>query len=276
MDLWINRLVTGALLAFLLSGCAQLGEPGSGKGNTVSALQRIQTRGELVLGTSGNMPPLNMLTRGGEVVGYEVDLARMIADAMGVELRVKTMSFADLLPALEAGRVDLVLSGMAITPGRNLKTAFVGPYLVSGKCLLSTEESLTNAGDVSRIDRPELKLTALKGSTSEAFVKQQIPKARLTPVVDYDEGVKKILSDQVDGMVADYPICVVSLLRHPDSGLVSVLSLLTQEPLGAAIPADTLYINWLDNFLQSADATGRIGGLKQRWFEDNFWLDELP
>src|SRR5512136_299283 len=91
-------------------------------------LDRILTKKELVVGTAASMPPLNMTTKDGQIVGMEMDLARFFADGMGVKLTLKPMNFNDLLPALEAGQVDMILSSMTITPGRNLKVAFVGPY----------------------------------------------------------------------------------------------------------------------------------------------------
>ena len=74
------------------------------------------------------MPPLNMTTKDNRIIGLEIDLARALADAMEVGLRLQPIAFKDLLPALEAGKVDMVLSGMTITAKRNSKVAFVGPY----------------------------------------------------------------------------------------------------------------------------------------------------
>ena len=92
-------------------------------------LDRIVAKKELVVGTAASMPPLNMTMKDGQIAGMEIDLARLIAGALDVKLTLKQMNFNDLLPALQAGQVDMVLSGMTITPARNLKVAFVGPYL---------------------------------------------------------------------------------------------------------------------------------------------------
>jgi polar amino acid transport system substrate-binding protein len=88
-------------------------------------LDRILQRGELVVGTAGSMPPLNMTTKAGKIIGFEADLAGYMATAMGVRLKLEAMPFSELLPALEAGSVDLVISGLTITPERNLKLSWV-------------------------------------------------------------------------------------------------------------------------------------------------------
>jgi polar amino acid transport system substrate-binding protein len=263
-------------IPFLFSACATDGGK-RGSTTTAPALQSILEKGEIVVGTAGDMAPLNMTVKSGKVVGLEPELAEYIADAMGVKLKIKTMQFSELLPALQAGRVDIVLSGMTITPKRNLKVAFVGPYFLSGKCVLTKDKALAEADDASDINRPEIKLAALKGSTSELFVEELIPKAQFVPAKNYEQAVAMVLDDKVNALIGDYPVCVVSLLRYPDRGLTSVISLLTQEPLGIALPGnDPLFVNWMNNFLQNLQSNGILDDLKEYWFDSGHWLKELP
>ncbi len=240
-------------------------------------IDRILQKGVLVVGTAGNMPPLNMTTKDGRVIGLEPDLAGMMAQAMGVELRLKTMPFAELLPALKRGKVDMVISGMTMTPERNLRVAFVGPYVISGKCFLSKKDEIASATQPSDIKRPDIRVAALNGSTSQAFVEIALPQAELVTTMDYDEGVDLVLEGKVDAMVADYPLCMVSLLRYPNAGLSSLFTRLTYEPLGIALPAnDPLLMNWVDNLMRTLDGSGRLDALAERWFENDWWLAELP
>ena len=105
-------------------------------------LDRILAKKELVVGTAGDMPPLNMTTKEGQIIGVEADFAFLFASGMNVKLTLKPIPFSDLLPALEAGQVDMVLSGMTITTPRNLKVAFAGPYFASGKSVLVKEANV--------------------------------------------------------------------------------------------------------------------------------------
>ncbi len=271
----LKVLVFVTSLALLVTGCATTGT--TGERSASPTLDRILERGELVVGTTGNMPPMNMKTRTGEIIGLDVDLGRVMASSMGVKLRLEPMPFADLLPALEAGNVDMIIAGMTITPERNLNVAFVGPYFNSGKCVLSKIETLAKAEEVDTINRPDVRLTALKGSTSQIFIEELAPKARLMAANDYEEAVNLVLTDKVDAMIADYPICVVSLLRHKDSDLVSVITTLIYEPIGIALPpADAQLINWTENFLHRMEETNQLELLRRRWFERSDWLKRLP
>jgi len=237
----------------------------------------VAARGELILGTAGSMPPLNMTTRDGEVIGLDIDLARIIAAAMETKLRVETMPFAELLPALESGKVDLVISGMTMTPSRNRRFAFVGPYLVSGKSIvakLATAESIKKSSD---LNVPEMTLVALEGSTSAAFIENLLPKATLVTVEDYDKGVKLVLEDQASALLADQPICQISAYRYQDRGLVALKDTLNYEPLGVALPPnDPLLVNWVENLISGLEASGDLAKFRERWFEDTDWFAKLP
>jgi polar amino acid transport system substrate-binding protein len=136
---------------------------------------------------------------------------------------------------------------------------------------------LAQANDASDIDQTGIRLAALKGSTSERFVKDAVPSARLIAATDYDEGVRLVINNDVDGLVADLPICVISVLRYPDAGLETVASPFTFEPLGAALPAgDPLFINLVQNYMNMLEGTGLMRQLRSKWFNDASWLDELP
>ena len=147
--------------------------------STTGYLARIMQKGELIVGTTGNMPPLNMTTKDGDVIGFEIDIVRMMAEALGTELKIKTMSFHELLPALELNNVDMVISGMTITPARNLRFAFAGPYFSSGKAFLAKSETIANISDATEINSQSTRVAALKGSTSQDFIKVVMPKAQL-------------------------------------------------------------------------------------------------
>ncbi|MDZ7582061.1 MAG: transporter substrate-binding domain-containing protein [Deltaproteobacteria bacterium] len=101
-----------ALVAIVFCACSQHNLGTFVLTSPSPVLDRIQQRGELVVATAAGMPPLNMTTRDGKIIGLDADLSRFLADAMEVSLRLEPMAFSDLLPALEAGKVDMVISGV--------------------------------------------------------------------------------------------------------------------------------------------------------------------
>jgi polar amino acid transport system substrate-binding protein len=240
-------------------------------------LQHILDSGELRVGLSGNQPPLNMTDKNGEIIGLEVDLMEALARSMGLTTRFVVKPFADLIPAIERGEVDVVISGMTITPERNARVAFAGPYLISGKSVLTKSPTIASADSVTSLDNADQRYAVLAGSTSEAFVEQVLPKAVSVPTTDYDTAVQMVLDDEVDAMIADFPICQLSVLRHPEADLSTLMTPFTIEPLGIALPADDpLLVNLIENYLSTIENTGLLVQFKAKWFSDGSWISELP
>jgi polar amino acid transport system substrate-binding protein len=273
----MNR--TRSVLPALLFSCLLLatGACSTFMGSSSPVVDRIRTTGEIRIGMTGDYPPLNMLDRSGENFGLEPDLAKALAQSLGVKLVVVNKRFDELLAALESGEVDAVMSGMSMTPERNLKVAFVGPYLVSGKAILTKSSTLARAQNMSELNPARLRMSVLSGSTSESFLKRVAPSAQLTATPSYEEAVQLVIDGGVDAMFADHPACLLAVLRHPHDGLSTVVSPLSFEPIGMALPAnDPLLVNIIQNYLTTLEGTGLLENLRQRWFEDPSWLDRLP
>jgi polar amino acid transport system substrate-binding protein len=253
------------------------GASGAAEAAGASTLASIVKAGELRVGMSGNQPPFTMKSKTGKLIGFEVDVAYMLASAMGVELTLVEKPFGELLAALEAGEVDVVMSGMTMTPERNLRVAFVGPYMVSGKSILTKSSTLAAIDEAGDIDQSQIKLTALAGSTSEKFVKKALPKTQLMAKSDYDQAVAAELDGSADAMVADFPICALTVLRYPDAGLATLSQPLTIEPIGVALPpGDSLLLNMVENYLGALEGIGLLDELEAKWFEDGSWLIQVP
>ena len=229
-------------------------------------LQKIVTKGQIVVGTSGNMTPMTRsINEGRGAVGFDIDLAQTMADTMGVKLVVKVIAFEKLIPALENGEIDIIVSNMTITPQRNAKVAFVGPYLNSGKCLITKESALANAKK-EELDKTKAKMVVLKGTTSEDFIRIGMPHIEAVTVDTQEEAIAMVRSGEVKAMLDEYPICRAIISNNPDE-FVSVFSNLTYEPIGIAIaPQNTHLINWTQNFLGRANKVGLLEVLGKKWF----------
>lgn len=265
----IKRLALGCLLALSVAFPLQ-----SIAGDT---LQRVVDFKVLKVGMSGNQPPMTMVNREGGLMGFDVDLARVMAEAMKVKLEIIAMPFGELMTALESDKVDMVMSGLAITPERTEQVSFVGPYMLSGKSILTKDSTLATIASARDFNRKELKLAALTKSTSASFVDAVAPDAQLVEVASYDEGVAMVIEGKVDAMIADMPVCVLSVLRYPEAGLTTLERPLTVEPIGIAVSKDDAqFFNLVDNFLEAYEKTGVLGKLRKKWFEDSSWVVALP
>ena len=267
-------MIVVLMIGCFLAGCAEMNQ--TTKASSSPVMDRVISRGELRVGVSGDMPPMNLLTKDDKVIGMDVDVATMIAEAMGVKLSLQRIDFKGLLPALESGSIDMIVSNMTMTPDRNLKVAFVGPYFTSGKAFLTKRSSIAQAKGLPDLDSPQYTFVALRGSTSEAVIGKGAPKAKLLTAGTQNEGIQMVIDGRADGMIADYPICVVAVYRNPAAGLVSVVAPITYEPIGIAVPkGDPHLLNWLGNFLHSLEKAGYMKDLKEKWFAQPTWLPQM-
>lgn len=265
----IQRLMLSALLALTaaLPIAATAGD----------TLQRVIDFKILRVGMSGNQPPMTMTNREGGLMGFDVDLAKALAEAMKVKLEIVPMPFGELMSALEKDKIDMVLSGLSITPDRTEMVSFVGPYMMSGKSILTKNSVLSKIEASNDFNRKELKLLALNNSTSASFVRLVAPEAQLVEVDSYDEGVAMIIDGKADALVADMPVCVLSVMRYPDAGLATLERPLTVEPIGIAISKnDPQFFNLVDNYLRAYEKTGVLSKLRTKWFEDSSWVAAMP
>lgn len=167
----ILKVTLAIALAIGITACNGSATPTSQE----TKMQSIVKKGELVLGTSGNMTPMTRsIDNGKYAVGFDIDLAKSIAETMGVKLVIKVIPLDKLVDALNNGEVDMVISNMTITPSRNTKVAFVGPYLTSGKCLVTKLPDLASANK-EQLSKAKKKMAVIKGSTSQEFVKLALP-----------------------------------------------------------------------------------------------------
>lgn len=276
-DSALTRALAVAACALLaLAGCDRpaVRAPASDK---PLPIQRILQAGELRVGTSADSPPMTAHDRDGKLMGLEIDLVEKLGETMDLKVRFVEMPFAELIPGLERGDIDMAVAGMTITPERNARVAFAGPYFISGNTLLSRKRELAEAEDPASLDDPKLSFAALKGSTSEAFARAHLPKAKLVAVTDNDAGVKALLAGEIDGLISDLQVCTVARLRHPDADLHLRFAPLTTEPLGIAlVPDSMLFLNLVTNYLKTLEETGELAQLKAKWLGGSEWLERLP
>jgi len=267
-----NRIASTAIAAALLITAALLAPPA----DAGSTLERIRSAKTLRVGITGTQPPLNAKNKAGNIIGFEADLARMLGASMGVKTELVATPFAELLPKVAKGELDIVISGLTMTPERNLDVAFVGPYFVSGKSILSDEHTLADLQDAREINKPDMKLVALKDSTSQIFAEEIIPKAQLTTVASYAAGVKMVKDGTADVLIADHPFCMVAVLQDEGETLVTLAEPFTFEPIGMALPPDdALFVNLVTNFLTMIEGTGTLLEMKESYFADGEWLADV-
>ena len=264
----MKQIVKIALAIALVVGISACNGASAAPVDQETKLQSIVKKGELVLGTSGNMTPMTRsIDDGKDAIGFDIDLARALAESMDVNLTIKIMPLDKLVAAVESGEVDIVISNMTMTPERNTKVLFAGPYITSGKCLVTQIPDLATANK-EQLDKAQHKMAVTKGSTSEEFVKVAMPHVQAVAVNTQEEAITMIRNHEVAAFLSEYPVCKAIIANNPNDKFISVFSNLTYDPIGIAVaPQNAHLLNYTQNFLVRAEHVGLLKVLAIKWFK---------
>jgi polar amino acid transport system substrate-binding protein len=196
---------------------------------------------------------------------------------MGVNLRIVRLPFVDLIPNLQNSTVDIIMSGLSITPKRNMEIAFVGPYGNSGQAFIGKQEVTDSLSEPLDLNKSELSIAVLKDTTAAMTAKTVLPKTTVIATESLDEALIMLLKGEVDGLISDYPYCKVAEFRYQDQGLAVFDKILTFEQLGIGVSEeDPLFINLLRNYLNLLVGSGALQGMQEVWFKSSSWISDLP
>jgi polar amino acid transport system substrate-binding protein len=126
----VMRLVTGLILTILLAGAAA-------------------AQDRLIVGTEGAYPPFNNLTAGGELVGFDVDIAKALCARMKAECSFVAVDWDGLVPALQAGKIDVIAASLTITEERKKNVLFTHKYYATPLAIVARKEAGLATVDVS-------------------------------------------------------------------------------------------------------------------------------
>lgn len=242
------------LLSLLLiaAGCAGLGN-------------RFDDRAPLRVGISPDYPPVIFEVEG-EVVGIEADFARIVGDSLGRRIEFVRYPFAELLDALERGNVDVVMSGLSITPERAERVAFTKPYMEVGQLALIRSRDIARFGRIQGIRRSGARIGYQHGSSGERYVEESLPRASSFGFANVEEGLRSLRADRIDYFIHDAPTVwrVAGDIEQRD--LHGLYRPLTEEELAWAVRKnDTQLRSLLDATLTHWQREGMIDPIVQRW-----------
>lgn len=237
-----------------------------------STLAEILKRGELRVGLEAGYMPFEMRDRKGNIVGFDVDLARLMAKTMGVKLTLVNTQWDGIIPALLTDKFDILMSGMTITPERNLQVNFSEPYIYIGQSVLLHRKRAETITDHSQLNDPQYTVATKLGTTGEIATKRFLPKARIKTFETEVDAAMEVRSGRADAFVYDLPYNLVYAAQFPDA-LVHLNEPFTREALGWAIrKGDPDFLNWLNHFLRQIKDDGVYEALHRKWFENTAWL----
>lgn len=201
---------------------------------------------------------------GSQYTGVEPDLARALAAEMGRTVQFVELRWEGLLDALLNGKVDIVMSGMTITPARMMRVDFADPYLRAGQTILvrRTDAALIQ---MSLFDA-KTRVGAQKATTGDFWAKQNCSKSDRKLFQTANLGAKALVSKQIDAFISDAPVNWWLASENEAAGLTVVGGYLTEEYLGWAIRKDNTELREAANrFIEKSKENGKLESLLRQW-----------
>jgi len=234
------------------------------QGVTSTEVAQIKTAGKLVVATDATYPPLEYQNEKGEMVGFDIDLAREIANDLNVSLELRNVSFDKIFDVLKNGEVDLVISSVTITSEREKEMDFSNPYLNAGQVIV-VKEGNSDIGGVTDLEAK--KVGVQKDTTSETEALKYSEPGNVKKYLDYTPAKADLLAGRIDAIVIDYPAGVA--MAQASGGLISVVGKpFTSEFYGVTLAkGQTALTNAVNNTIARLKRTGRLGELENVWFK---------
>ncbi|BCS96151.1 amino acid ABC transporter substrate-binding protein [Desulfoluna limicola] len=241
-----------------------------------STLNKIMERKELRIGLDPGYQPFEMTNKKGEVVGFDVDIAKELAKSMGVKLTIVNTDYDGIIPALLTDKFDIILSGMTITQSRNLQINFADPYIVVGQAIILNKNLKGKVNSYKDLNDPKYTVASRIGTTGEMATKRMIPKAKYKSFDKEADGAMDVVNGQADAFIYDLPFGVVFMAQHGNGKAILLDKPFTYEPLGMGVrKGDPDFLNYLNNFLRQIKADGRYDRIYDKWIKSTGWFKNM-
>lgn len=261
-----------ALLTLTLLGC-----PGGGAASS-DAFDAAKARGKLIVAMEVGYDPFEVQLADGSYDGFDVHLAREIAEDLGVELELKNVGWEGIISDLLTGKADLIVSGMSITAERQEAVNFSEPYYSVGQVVATRidDERITSWED---LNSTTYTVATQAGTTGEQAIRRlmpELPTEQLLTFPQINEACVNLVQGRADAVVFDHPFIARYMTEQP--GKIRVLwDPFTEEEIGVAVHKDS------PKMLEAVNATltrlresGAMDTLIERWFPAPPGQEEKP
>ncbi len=240
-----------------------------------SVIQTITKRGKIKVGMS-TFVPWAMRNKAGDLIGFEIDVATQLAEDLGVEIEFVPTAWSGIIPALIAGKFDVIIGGMSVTPKRNLTVNFTTPYAHSGMGIVANKAL---AGDLAWPDgynSSDVTFTCRRGATSCTDTKKIFPKAKLRQFDDSTGVLQEVVNGNAHAVLTSFPKPTDWQSKHPDVLFNPTLEKLTEGDESFAIrKGDPDALNVFSNWIMTKTSNGWLDERWAYWFTTRDWSDQV-
>lgn len=233
----ISKLILLVMSLVLVVGCTALKNSNENNNDKADTLSKIKANGKLVVGTAPGYPPFEFtVNKSGksQVVGADIDLAKKIADEIGVELEIKAMDFDALIMALQSSKVDMVITSMTPTEERKKSVDFSDVYFEGTNSIIVNSNF---SKDISKEDDlKNIVLGVQRGSVQEIYAKEVLKAPKIKSLTAIPDLIADMKNGNIDGIIASTVVAKINANQYDGLKLIDVnLSQANKEEAAIAI-----------------------------------------
>lgn len=255
----LRNMVIGVVAACLaFAGAARADE-----------MDEILKRGELRVAVQSQGAPVSFVDKKGERTGLAVELAKTMAADLGVKIAFQDYDWKGLIPALQAGKVDMIAADMTPTPQRAAQLLFSRPMFYQETVAVALKDSA--AKGYLDLNKSGLNIGATQASSYGDAIKKFMPQATLKEFAGGTAAVAQALSaGRLDGAVSDLGN-VTNFVK--EFGNLKILDgVITREPLSFAVQPNAFHLKmWLDNYVELIVSDKRLEKQVNYWWNSSDW-----
>jgi polar amino acid transport system substrate-binding protein len=253
----LTKSIRVALAMSLFAGFALAAPAWAG-----DVLQQVISSGTLRVAVMGSLPPYTNMMPSGELEGYDIDIARRLAAALGVKPQFIVVDSAGRVAALQTHKADITASGFARNVTRSLTIAFSDPYLiVPGRVVVKVDSALKT---IAELNDPKYRMALNRGGNSEPIIAAKFPNAVRNLYNTNADCLNALLSGQVDAMAEDAFYDTQEIAKHP--GQLRMLDgEYSRQENSIGMPAgDADWVRVVNLWVEQFNASGET--LFKKWF----------
>ena len=234
-------------------------------------LNEVLQKGTLEIGVS-LFTPWTLKNTQGELVGFEIDVAKQLAKDLGVKPNFHVFEWHDIVPALLNKKIDIIIAGMTITPQRALSLSFSQPYAESGIGLATNTKLTQSFTSLKNLNHPDVILAAVEGTVADDVAHRIFPKATIQVFPSNEKAIHALTTGKIHGYVADNPIPTFLTHDHPGKIDEPLSNPLLSTKAGFAInKGNPDFINFLNAWIIAHEADTWLTSSHKYWFKSSEW-----
>lgn len=240
------------------------------------AIDEIQKRGSIRVGMS-TFVPWAMRDKQGELIGFEIDVAKQLAKDMEVDVEFVPTAWDGIIPALLAGKFDVIIGGMSITEERSKTVDFTVPYAHSSLGVMANKEVAESLSWPDGYNSTDVTFVCRRGATPCNYIQNEFPKATLRQFDDQGQTLQEVLNGNAHAMISSQPLPAHTIFDNPE-----IVFAPTDEKIDPGNEAfalrkgDSDSMEYFSNWINQNTENGFLDERHQYWFGGRDWADQIP